>query len=293
MAMLALRLLLLVCGATLAVGQQPAPAGTTASSPRAAEEEQVQPAAAAEVVAAVQPEEGHEQRRELLTRAEAKRRKRCRKRVRVQNKLVKAAGNEKKERKLKRKLDKLTEKGITEAACAPPGGDATDSDCRRRRLQAPFVWDEEDEGSLSTDRFNPTSLGTMPTGSSHLIAVTVSGISKFFTLTIGDGTQLSEIVLDDWDSFSRVSDLGFLGLVTGDFFSVDPENPDATETTELLGYVNHLIYLEEDFLEAMGKSPGFTGALGPGDYSFMLRQVGSDPITQDLRFVVESSSPAC
>ena len=73
MAMLALRLLLLVCGATLAVGQQPAPAGTTAASPRAAEEEQVQPAVAAEVVAAVQPEEGHEQRRELLTRAEAKR----------------------------------------------------------------------------------------------------------------------------------------------------------------------------------------------------------------------------
>ena len=113
MAMLALRLLLLVCGATLAVGQQPAPAGTTAASPRAAEEEQVQPAVAAEVVAAVQPEEGHEQRRELLTRAEAKRRKRCRKLVRVQNKLVKAAGNEKKERKLQRKLDKLTEKGYS------------------------------------------------------------------------------------------------------------------------------------------------------------------------------------
>ena len=124
----------------------------------------------------------------------------------------------------------------------------------------------------------------------------MSGISKFFTLTIGDGTQLSEIVLDDWDSFSRVSDLGFLGLVTGDFFSVDPANPDATVTTELLGYGNHLLFLEEDFLQVMGKGPasiGFTGALGPGDYSFMLRQVGSDPITQDLRFVVESSSPAC
>ena len=226
-----------------------------------------------------------EQRRKLLTRAEAKRRRRCRKLARVQNKLVKAADNEKKERKLQRKLDKLTEKGITEAVCAPP---AADSDCRRRRLQAPFVWDEEDKGSLSTDRLNPTSLGTMPTGSSHLIAVTVSGISKFFTLTIGDGTQLSEIVLDDWDSDSRINDLGFLGLVTGDFFSVDPANPDATVTTELLGYGNHLLFLEEDFLQVRG-----VGALGPGDYSFMLRQVGSDPITQDLRFVVESSSPAC
>ena len=288
MAMLALRLLLLVCGATLAVGQQPAPAGNTAASPRAAEEEQVQPAAAAEVVAAVQPEEGHEQRRELLTRAEAKRRKRCRKRVRVQNKLVKAKGNEKKERKLQRKLDKLIEKGITEAACAPP------AHCRRRRLQAPFVWDEEDKGSLSTDGFNPTSLGTMPTGSSHLIAVTQTRIDKFFTLTIGDGTQLSEIVLDDWDS--DTGNRGFLALVTGDFVNVDFDVHALPDDSEVLGYGNHLLFLGEDFLEAMEKGPGsigFTGALGPGDYSFWLTQGGSDPITQDLRFVVESSSPAC
>ena len=232
MAMLALRLLLLVCGATLAVGQQPAPAGNTAASPRAAEEEQCsRRGAAAEVVAAVQPEEGHEQRRELLTRAEAKRRKRCRKRVRVQNKLVKAKGNEKKERKLQRKLDKLIEKGITEA-CAPP------AHCRRRRLQAPFVWDEEDKGSLSTDGFNPTSLGTMPTGSSHLIAVTQTRIDKFFTLTIGDGTQLSEIVLDDWDS--DTGNQGFLALVTGDFVNVDFDVHALPDDSEVLGYGNHL-----------------------------------------------------
>ena len=72
--MLALRLLLLGCGATVAVGQQ-ARAGEAAASLRAAEEERVQigpgdnydddkvPAAATEgaaVVAAVQPEAGHE-----------------------------------------------------------------------------------------------------------------------------------------------------------------------------------------------------------------------------------------
>ena len=72
--MLALRLLLLGCGATVAVGQQ-ARAGDTAASPRAAEKEREQigpgdnydddkvPAVVAEVatvVAAVQPEAGHE-----------------------------------------------------------------------------------------------------------------------------------------------------------------------------------------------------------------------------------------
>ena len=57
------------------------------------------------------------QRRELITRTEAKLRKRCRKLVKVQNKLVKAAGNEKKTTKLLGKLEKLRRRGATEAAC--------------------------------------------------------------------------------------------------------------------------------------------------------------------------------
>ena len=80
---------------------------------------------------------------------------------------------------------------------------------------ADIVWDESVDGSLSTDRFSTTDLGALSIGSNDVIGTTVSGISKFFTLTIGDGTQLSEIVLDDWAS---EDDLGFLGLVTGDFF---------------------------------------------------------------------------
>ena len=57
------------------------------------------------------------QRRELITRTEAKLRKRCRKLVKVQNKLEKAAGNEKKTTKLQGKLEKLRRRGATKAAC--------------------------------------------------------------------------------------------------------------------------------------------------------------------------------
>ena len=149
---------------------------------------------------------------------------------------------------------------------------------------ADVVWDEDIDGSLSTDRFNTTNFGTLEAGSNNLICDTQSGISKFFTFTIGAGEELSAIILDDWIS---EDDLGFLGIVTGDFFSVDPANPDVTQ---LLGYVHHgETFVGQDILPAMGQGPGsqgFVGALGPGDYSFWIRQGGAELTTQDLNFVV-------
>ena len=149
---------------------------------------------------------------------------------------------------------------------------------------ADVVWDEDIDGSLSTDRFNTTDFGTLAQGSNNLICDTQSGISKFFTFTIAEGEELAAIILDDWIS---EDDLGFLGVVTGDFFSVDPANPDVTQ---LLGYVHHgETFVGQDILPAMGQGPGsigFTGALGPGDYSFWIRQGGAELTTQDLNFVV-------
>ena len=149
---------------------------------------------------------------------------------------------------------------------------------------ADVVWDEDLDGSLSTDRFNTTNFGTLAVGSNNMICDTQSGISKFFTFTIGAGQELSAIILDEWIS---EDDLGFLGIVTGDFFNVDPANPDVTQ---LLGYVHHgETSVNTDILPAMGQGPGsqgFVGALGPGDYSFWIRQGGAELTTQDLNFVV-------
>ena len=149
---------------------------------------------------------------------------------------------------------------------------------------ADVVWDEDIDGSLSTDRFNTTNFGTLSVGSNNMIADTQSGISKFFTFTIAEGNELSAMILDDWIS---QDDLGFLGMVQGDFFNVDPTNPDVTQ---LLGYVHHgATYVGQDFMPAMGSGPGsqgFNGALGAGTYSFWLRQGGADLTTQDINFVV-------
>ena len=149
---------------------------------------------------------------------------------------------------------------------------------------ADVVWDEDIDGSLSTERFMPTYFGTLDEGSNNLICDTQNGISKFFSLTIGEGQELSAIILDEWIS---EDDLGFLGVVYGDVFWVDPANPNVTD---LLGYVHHgETTVGQDILPAMGQGPGsqgFVGALGPGDYSFWIRQGGAQLTTQDLNFVV-------
>lgn len=154
---------------------------------------------------------------------------------------------------------------------------------------ADVVWDEAIDGSLSTDRFNTTDFGTLSVGSNNMICDTQSGISKFFTFTIAEGNTLSAAILDNWIS---EDDLGFLGIVEGDFFNVDPAAPDVTQ---LLGYVHHgETSVGQDILPAMGQGPGsqgFTGALGPGTYSFWIRQGSANLSTQDINWVVEGSTP--
>lgn len=149
---------------------------------------------------------------------------------------------------------------------------------------ADVVWDEAIDGSLSTDRFNTTDFGTLAVGSNNAIGSTVSGISKFFTFTISEGTEFSALVVDGWES---LDDLGFLGIVEGDFFDVDPAAPDVTQ---LLGYYHYgLEDIGLDILPAMGAAPGaqgFDAPLGPGTYSFWVRQGGPDIADWNLNFVV-------
>jgi hypothetical protein len=90
-------------------------------------------------------------------------------------------------------------------------------------VMADIVWDESVDGSLSTDRFGTTDLGALSIGSNDVIGTTVSGISKFFTITIAEGTELSALIVEGWES---ADDIGFLGVVDGDWFDVDPANPD-------------------------------------------------------------------
>ena len=153
---------------------------------------------------------------------------------------------------------------------------------------ANVIWDEAIDGSLSTDRFNTTNMGTLTAGSNDVIGTTVNGISKFFTITIDEGDSWTGLIVESWESYD---DLGFLGVVAGDYFSVVPSNPDVTQ---LMGYVHYgELDVNQDILGAMAQGPGsqgFTTPVGPGTYSFWVRQGGAAPATWDLNFVVESST---
>ncbi len=154
---------------------------------------------------------------------------------------------------------------------------------------ATLIWDETSNGSLSTDRFTPTAMGTLGTGSNNLLGSTVSGISKFFSITIGAGDQLTALIVEDWQS---LDDLGFLGVVDGAHFSVDPTNPNVPQ---LLGYHHYgEPHVGLDILPNLGQGPGsqgFTAPLGPGTYSFWVRQGGADLSHWDLNFVVVTPEP--
>ena len=81
------------------------------------------------------------------------------------------------------------------------------------------------------------------------------------------------------------------GDLSGDYFSVDPANPNVTQ---LMGYVHYgELDVGQDILPTMGMGPGsqgFTTPVGPGTYSFWVRQGGADLSHWDLNFVVESST---
>ena len=149
---------------------------------------------------------------------------------------------------------------------------------------AGIIWDEAIDGSLSTDRFSTTNMGTLAVGNNNLIGSTVSGISKFFSITIGAGDQLSALIVEDWQS---ADDIGFLGMVAGTPFNVDPASPNVGD---LLGYAHYgELDVGQDILQTIGQGPGsqgFTAPLGPGTYSFWVRQGGSDAADWDLNFVV-------
>ena len=137
------------------------------------------------------------------------------------------------------------------------------------------AWEEAVDGSLSTDRLNPTAL-TMSCGHNSVMGTIVSGISKFITFTPPANSGWMQLYLDDWVS---TDDLGFLGLVADSTFTVDPAAPNVGD---LIGYYHfgEPDIGNGDFLSALGQGPGSQGftppLLPPQAFSMWLRQ-GIDP----------------
>src|SRR5690349_7146155 len=94
---------------------------------------------------------------------------------------------------------------------------------------AQFVYDEDVDGDISGDRFNPT-VRDLALGTNWLVASSRQGDREYITLNILPGMQLEQIVLMDWLSLDQI---GFIAVQQGTTFT---EPPTGANVANILGY---------------------------------------------------------
>lgn len=165
--------------------------------------------------------------------------------------------------------------------------------CCANASWAATLWNEGVSGDLSNDRANPTQLNVVD--GSNLLSATSGGPGpdrEYFRFTVPAGFRLTKVVLND---FTTVFDgKAFIGVQAGPVITVDPlVNPSPAP---LLGYAHfgpdvHIQPPAFDYLPEIGIGSGaigFTGPLGPGQYSFWTQQTSAaSPSTYELDFVLE------
>ncbi len=162
------------------------------------------------------------------------------------------------------------------------------------QLSAQVIYDETVDGELSGDNLNPTDLNVFGIGTSMISGTVVDARGAnpnvdVFTFDVLSGTQLTAIVLDE---FVSDDDVAFVGLNDSNTFPFDADqlsdNPDQSQ------FIGGLLFGENvgvnllDDIGSSGIGTGFTGPLGPGEYTVYLQQLG--PNTVDYRFDFQVSA---
>lgn len=144
------------------------------------------------------------------------------------------------------------------------------------------IWDENIQGDLTDDRFNPEHL-SLSIGSNVLIGNTGFSDRDYFRFSLAPGQALTSIVLRDYVS---VDDISFLAVQEGTFITEDPLNANVGN---LLGWTFFgAPEIGVDLLPLMGSnwgSIGFTPPLTGPNYAWWLQQTG-DPTSYVLEFNV-------
>jgi hypothetical protein len=99
------------------------------------------------------------------------------------------------------------------------------------RSNAAIIYDENLDGTLSTDNLNPTSLGTLSIGVSSVAGAIESALFQrnidVFSFQVGAGTKLTEIRISDYQSSDAIA---VLGINNDNFFPFDPSTFNNTLT---------------------------------------------------------------
>lgn len=142
------------------------------------------------------------------------------------------------------------------------------------KSETPLTFDyiETLNGDLSNE-FNTPTVMPFVMGENFVTAGQGMGDVDYFTFTVPENYELSEIIMDDYQSND---DAAFIGLVNGGVFPADAQG---TESKDLLGgslYGNQTTK-GTNILSAMGEFTGvqgFSGSLPSGTYSIWLNQTG-------------------
>jgi hypothetical protein len=150
---------------------------------------------------------------------------------------------------------------------------------------ATVIWNEGTNGPLSSNQAAPTPF-TLSPGTNSVIGV-VNGTSKsqcWLETTIPAGDQLSTVVLN---SYSSTDSQGFTGFQTGSSFVGSPFSAGSYTgythfgTGATNGSLPPTNLVGDDLLSLMANpalaagSTGFTPPLGPGNYTFLIQQLGA------------------
>lgn len=153
--------------------------------------------------------------------------------------------------------------------------------------QAVTVWNEADDGDLSTDPLAPTAVSFL-LGSNDVIGSVVSSADTrdYLTFSILGGQALTAITVNSIVSVNN--DPGFSFLATG----TTSVNPASSETGILGGVLVSPSNTGDDLLALFSGNNlvtvGFTTPLGAGDYVFEIQQTGTELLQYNLTFEVES-----
>jgi len=157
---------------------------------------------------------------------------------------------------------------------------------------AGVAYDEAIDGDLSGDRFNPTAVTT--TLGSNLVRMQVvesdapGGDRDYFTVSIGAGEFIDQIILDESSVDVGFDSTAFVGLAFDDIFDFDP---DGLTGPGLEGFVlTGSSLVGTDILGDL--SGAGLSSLGPGDYSFWVQQTGEDLTTVGLDIIVAPAPSA-
>lgn len=144
------------------------------------------------------------------------------------------------------------------------------------------IWDESVNGDLSGDPAAPTvlaiGLGT------NSITGTADADQDFFTITVPDGANFTQLLLT---SFESTDDLAFLAIQSG------PMITDLTVPDNLLGWLHtSAAFVGTDILDDLALSDsagaiGFTVPLGPGTYTLVMQQTNPGLVAYGFDLIIE------